>query len=165
MENNLYENGTEVLIFNYIPEWKKEQDFYHFIRGKIIKSEISNDLSYHGSSWNITNYTVLGEDGKEYFGNYKNPHLGDSFFLTEEDYVLFLKRKIAINEDKIQNIRNDNRKIYELINEIELKENHETNVKLVSVFATKEQEELFAKCAKETIFEQINGNKNIVRKR
>ena len=44
------------------------------------------------------NYTVIGEDGKEYFGNYKDPVLGDSFFMTQEDYIHYLERKITRNK-------------------------------------------------------------------
>ena len=62
--------GEEVLIFRYIPEWGINQDFENYVIGKIVKSEMSADLSYHGSPWCIMNYTVLGEDSKEYFGNY-----------------------------------------------------------------------------------------------
>ena len=89
----ILENGTEVLIFNYISGWGLEQDMEHYIRGTIIKSEMSEDLSYHGSPWNVINYTVLGEDGIEYFGNYGKHTLGRNFFMTEEDYIELCKQK------------------------------------------------------------------------
>ena len=112
--------GDELLIFKYIPEWGLHQDYEHFIRGKIIKSEISDDLSYHGSPWYKMNYTVLGEDGKQYFGNYKHPHLGNSFFMTKEDYIYFLKNKLKNNKEKILEITTENKKIQEMINSIQM---------------------------------------------
>ena len=110
----------EVLIFKYIPEWGLHQDYEHFIKGNIIKSEISDDLSYHGSPWYKMNYTVLGEDGKQYFGNYKHPHLGNSFFMTKEDYIYFLKNKLKNNKEKILKITTENKKIQEMINSIQM---------------------------------------------
>lgn len=93
--------GDEVLIFRYIRGWGINQDYEHYTRGNVIKSEMSDDLSYHGSPWCVMNYTVLGEDGTLYFGNYKHPTLGNSFFMTQEDYIHYLERKIANNQGKI----------------------------------------------------------------
>ena len=112
--------GDEVLIFKYITEWGLHQDYEHFIKGIIVKSEISDDLSYHGSPWYKMNYTVLGEDGKKYFGNYKHPHLGNSFFMTKEDYIYYLKNKLINNKEKILEITTENKKIQEMINSIQM---------------------------------------------
>ena len=112
--------GDEVLIFKYITEWGLHQDYEHFIKGKVVKSEISDDLSYHGSPWYKMNYTVLGEDGKKYFGNYKHPHLGNSFFMTKEDYIYYLKNKLINNKEKILKITTENKKIQEMINSIQM---------------------------------------------
>lgn len=100
--------GDEVLVFRYIWEWGINQDHEHYIRGNVIKSEMSDDLSYHGSPWCVMNYTVLGEDGIEYFGNYKHPTLGNSFFMAYEDYIHYLERKIANNQEKILEINEEN---------------------------------------------------------
>ena len=114
--------GDEVLIFKYITEWGLHQDYEHFIKGIIVKSEISDDLSYHGSPWYKMNYTVLGEDGKKYFGNYKHPHLGNSFFMTKEDYIHFLKRKIELNKEKIFEINIENQKYQEIIRSVQIQD-------------------------------------------
>ena len=116
--------GDEVLIFKYITEWGLHQDYEHFIKGIIVKSEISDDLSYHGSPWYKMNYTVLGEDGKKYFGNYKHPHLGNSFFMTKEDYIYYLKNKLINNKEKILEITTENKKIQEIINSIQMEDKH-----------------------------------------
>lgn len=116
--------GDEVLIFKYITEWGLHQDYEHFIKGIIVKSEISDDLSYHGSPWYKMNYTVLGEDGKKYFGNYKHPHLGNSFFMTKEDYIYYLKNKLINNKEKILEITTENKKIQEMINSIQMEDKH-----------------------------------------
>ena len=94
MDEEVLNVGDEVLIFKYIQEWGINQDYEHYIKGYIVKRKMSDDLSYHGSTWNVINYIVIGEDGKEYFGNYKIPTLGNSFFMTQEDYIYYLKRKI-----------------------------------------------------------------------
>ena len=114
-DKEIYENGTEVLIFKYIPSWGVNQDTDNYKKGIIIKSEESHDLSYHGSPWYVTNYTVLGEDGYKYFGNYKEPTLGNSFFMTKEDYISFLKRKINYNKEKIILLEDKNKKIIEKV--------------------------------------------------
>ena len=71
---------------------------------------MSHDLSYNGSPRYVMNYTVLGEDGTLYFRNYKHPTLGNSFFMTQEDYIQYLERKISSNQEKILKINEENLK-------------------------------------------------------
>ena len=125
----IIENGTEVLIFKYTSGCGLNQDMKHYIRGTIIKSVMSEDLSYHGSPWNVINYTVLGEDEIEYFGNYGNHTLGNSFFMTEEDYICYLNRKIKHNKEKIIEIENENSELEELIKNTKTKEIHKMLIK------------------------------------
>ena len=121
MEEEVLNVGEEVLIFKYIREWGINQDYEHYIRGYIVKRKMSDDLSHHGSTWNVMNYIVIGEDGKEYFGNYKRPTLGDSFFMTQEDYIDYLERKIARNQEKILEINKKNQEIQKAIENIQIK--------------------------------------------
>ena len=65
LDKNVIEKGTEVLIFKYMTGWK-EQDMEHFIKGKIIDSEISDNISYFQKPLYVINYKVLGEDGNTY---------------------------------------------------------------------------------------------------
>ena len=126
--------GDEVLIFRYIRYirgWGINQDYEHYTRGIVVKSEMSDDLSYHGSPWNVINYTVLGEDGTLYFGNYKHPTLGDSFFMTQEDYIHYLERKIANNQEKILDINEENQKIQQMIENLKIKSLKQEEPKLV----------------------------------
>ena len=88
--------GDKVLIFNYISSWGIKQDYNRFIEGVVIKKELSDDLSQHGSPWEVMNYKVLGEDGKEYYGNYIEHVLGNSFFMTREDYINHLRYEKSI---------------------------------------------------------------------
>lgn len=113
--------GDEVLVFRYIREWEINQDHEHYIRGNVVKSEMSDDLSYHGSPWCVINYTVLGENGTLYFGNYKHPTLGNSFFMAQEDYIHYLERKIANNQEKILEINEENQKIQQMIEKVKIK--------------------------------------------
>lgn len=123
--------GDEVLIFNYIREWGINQDDEHYIKGSIVKSEMSDDLSYHGSPWYVINYTVLGEDGTIYFGNYKYPTLGNSFFMTQEDYIHYLERKIANNQEKILELNKENQKNKAMIENVQKRETNQDIKKLV----------------------------------
>ena len=130
MEEEVLNVGDEVLIFKYIREWGINQDYEHYIIGHIVKRKISDDLSHHGSTWNVMNYIVIGEDGKEYFGNYKIPTLGDSFFMTQEDYIDYLERKIARNQEKILEINKKNQEIQKMIENVQTKKNQKSLKKL-----------------------------------
>ena len=111
------ENGTKVLIFH---RYEREKEYMsEFIQGEVIKSELSDDLSHHGSPWNVTNYTVLGEDGKEYFGNYRHPTLGDYFFLTIKDYIIYLKGIDEGCDTKIRELKNVKKSINKLLDNIQ----------------------------------------------
>ena len=63
-EEKVLPNGTEVFIFKYIREWGLNQDDANYIKGRIQNSQLTEDLSYHGTEWRKVFYTVLGEDGK-----------------------------------------------------------------------------------------------------
>lgn len=110
-------NGTEVLIFKYVSGLGPKQDDEHYILGIILSSEMSENLSYHGSSWHERIYTVLGKDGNKYIGTYGTGLLGNSFFRTREDHVEILKRKILNNIESISMLQEEN---VEYNNQIEL---------------------------------------------
>lgn len=99
--NNKITEGMEVLIFRYIPEWGYNQDNEHYIIGTVLKKEKYDDVSCHDNSWQKQVYTVLGEDGEVYIGNYGMGLVGNSFFRTREDQIKFLRRNIAINNTNI----------------------------------------------------------------
>ena len=96
----VFEDGTEVLVFRYVQGWR-EQNMDNFVKGRIIKGELSGDLSYHGSPWHVMNYTVLGEDGEKYFGNMRYHTVGDHYFMTREMYIGYLNHKIRNTELRI----------------------------------------------------------------
>ena len=99
--NNKITEGMEVLIFRYIPEWGYNQDNENYIIGTVLKKEKQDDVSCHDNSWQKQVYTVLGEDGEVYTGNYGMGLVGNSFFRTREDQIKFLRRNIAINNANI----------------------------------------------------------------
>ncbi len=125
--DKILKNGTEVLIFNYISGGLYE-DMEHYIRGNVIKSEMSDDLSYHGSPWHVINYTVLGEDGNEYFGNYGEHTLGSNYFMTEEDYINYLNSIIEINNERILEIKEENNKLEEMVKMVKTNTNGKQKV-------------------------------------
>ena len=106
--NNKITEGMEVLIFRYIPEWGYNQDNEHYIIGTVLKKEKYDDVSCHDNSWQKQVYTVLGEDGEVYTGNYGMGLVGNSFFRTREDQIKFLRRNIAINNANIFIIQHRN---------------------------------------------------------
>ena len=96
MEKQL-ENGTKVLVFNYISRLGRNLDYNHYVKGTIVDSEFDE----------VINYTILGEDGKKYFGNYKKHTFGNCIFMTEEDYISYLN-----SEDKLNKINSKKRVLW-----------------------------------------------------
>ena len=117
VNEKVFGNGTEVLIFKYMEGWRN-QDTEHFIRGTIVHSEKSGDISYCGNPLYVMNYTVLGEDGNKYFGNMGHHIFGESFFMTREMYINHLVSILVDNESKIEKINEENKKISDMIKKI-----------------------------------------------
>ena len=120
--NNKITEGMEVLIFRYIPEWGYNQDNEHYIIGTVLKKEKYDDVSCHDNSWQKQVYTVLGEDGEVYIGNYGMGLVGNSFFRTREDQIKFLRRNIAINNTNIFILQHRNSEYNEQIDMLKQKE-------------------------------------------
>ena len=109
-------NGEEVLIFHiYNNEERKE-----YIKGKILSSRESNDLSFHSSSsWYETIYEVIGENGYLYTGTYNHDYIGKYiFFRTPDDHIKYLQEKINANYKKIYDINCENNTYRETINKL-----------------------------------------------
>ena len=101
-------NGTEILIFRYFKSYRNYQDDLNFIKGVIITSKQSEDLSYHGSPYYEQIYEVLGEDGKKYIGTYNSGLIGNYIFRTREDHIKRLKKLIYLNNQELLKIQNQN---------------------------------------------------------
>ena len=106
-------NDEEVLIFK-VSNNTKENDY---IKGKIISSRESNDLSHHSSSsWYETIYDVRGEDGHLYTGTYNRDYIDKYvFFRTTEDHIKYLQEKINRNYRKIYELNSENETYNETI--------------------------------------------------
>ena len=113
-----FENGTEVLIFEYIPGFK-DQDIKHFIRGVILEGEKSENVALCGKPQYVINYIVLGEDGRKYFGNMKDHILGDYFFMTREMYYEYANARVMKNAEKIRTLNGENIEIRNIIMNLE----------------------------------------------
>ena len=72
-------NGTDVLIFIDNKNYNEKTSEINFIKGKIISSKQSDDLSYHGSPWYEQIYTALGENGEEYKATYGSAVINNTF--------------------------------------------------------------------------------------
>ena len=106
-------NGTEVLIIS-------ESNVGKFKKGKIISSKESDDLSYHGSPWYETIYTVQDESGEEYTATYGRAVSGAAYsaIRTVEDHVEKIKFKIENNEEIIEKTQSENNLLHEKIKEL-----------------------------------------------
>ena len=100
MRRNLPE-GTEVFIYKY-NNFKLEYDIGKYIRGKVIRCELTDDLSQHGRPWCEEIYTVLGEDKKEYECTYGR------MIRTPEDHIRYLESLIHSNNDEINKRTKEN---------------------------------------------------------
>ena len=118
-------NGTEVFIFN---NRRIEGNDYEYTKGVVVSSELSDDLSRHGSPWYEQIYTVIDEEGKKYRGCHGQGVSGDSYFRTPIEQVEFLKYQIERNNDKIKKIQKENYEINTMINSI----NNEYNPQIKS---------------------------------
>lgn len=54
-------NGTEVLIFYDFKGQSRGANEREFVKGVVVNSRESNDLSYHGSAWYEQIYNVIDE--------------------------------------------------------------------------------------------------------
>ena len=113
--------GDEVLVFDNSRTIRR--DIEPFVRGKVFESYQSDDIAYHGTPWYVDLYKVRGEDGRTYSGSYRYGELGTSYFLTPEDYILYLYNKINSNHQKIKELNDLNDKLLDEINSVKYQEN------------------------------------------
>ena len=119
--NEIIPNGTQVLVF-YQPTGHKYQNSNEgkFIKGTIISSKESEDLSYHGSPWYVQIYTILGEDGEEYEATHNSNLVGAYLFRTPEEQVDRIKYAIQDNHNKIDDINKENERLTVALNSLQL---------------------------------------------
>lgn len=115
-------NGTEVLIF----EASLYADDTEYIKGTIVSSKLSDDLSMHGSPWYEQIYTVLGEDGNEYVGPCDDGLGWRNYIRTKENYIDFLNKKILNNNKEISIIEKKNEMIKEEIETLKIEKSQKT---------------------------------------
>ena len=132
--DKIISNGTEVLIFsesknNDSKILKKKKS----IKGVIISSKKSEDLSYHGSPWYEQIYTVLGYNGKTYEATYgsENSLIGNVYILTVDHYIKYINHLIEENNKKMIDLQTENESLREMLtyftNYKELIENKASN--------------------------------------
>jgi len=111
--------GTPVLIFKHYREKGLNQDNINYILGTVQNSytveEYGNIVGQERQF-----YSVLGEDGQNYFGTYGTGTIGGSFFRTLDDQVEYLKDMVKKNQEKIMQLRNENETFCELATKISM---------------------------------------------
>lgn len=116
--DKIIQPGTEVLIFNYNPNWGPKQDEELYIKGIVESSEILEEPTMHGSPWMIRFYKVIGEDNDIYYGTYDVNIKGSHYFRTIPDHIDKVKHKIKDNCEQINKLNHDNLELYELISKL-----------------------------------------------
>lgn len=112
----IIENGTQVFILYDSKNYYRKEDETKFVKGIVIDSELSDDLSYHGSPWYVQIYTVLGEDGNEYTATHPSAYIGSYFIRTTEEQIKHMKYVISKNKEKIESIEGQNKELEESLN-------------------------------------------------
>ena len=115
MDGKNIEVGTEVLIFSYRRELGPTQDESEYKRGIVTKVSLSEDLAAHGSVWQEKLFTVLGEDGHNYFGSYGEGSIGGSFFRTPRDQMNVLRLRQEQNKEQIKRLEEENEQYGDMI--------------------------------------------------
>ena len=143
MENSIIKIGDEVLIFESDPKFVSNEN--KFKTGIIKNIEISDkyktiinsvDFNKKPQVLNMFMCTVLGEDGKEYYGSYYfyeyTPY--KVCFLTINDYKHFLYKKWAENDNKKVLLENENNLITKKLDELlKLKQNKIQNFDVLAI--------------------------------
>ncbi len=127
---DVIENGEEVLIFH---ESGSCRDIKKFIKGKVINSYDSDDLSWHGSPWYVKIYDVLGENGQEYTCTYGHAlnFITSYCIKTVDDYLACVQYTMRDNKNKIEEIRKHNKVLLDIKNSLLEGSNIEENSKIL----------------------------------
>ena len=156
IDSKLVLNGTKVILFD--DNCKNSDDYLDY--GVIVDSEIAS----FGTDY-VIKYSVLGKDGSRYECSYKDSFFNNIYFFTIEEYINHLKNQInelGMIVDKKRIIVDELNRFLEKDNSnISNNRNINTNddnksvpasrVIPTPIFFTKEQEEMFFKCAKESM--------------
>lgn len=117
--NEVVQNGEIVFVFTGFAS-PSERDDTKYIKGKVISSQQSDDLSYHGSSWYVQIYKVLLENGQTVTCTEGSPYsfISNHFFRTAENYLHVINYDVSENNKKISELKKYNQALLEVANEI-----------------------------------------------
>lgn len=112
-------NGEEVLLF------RESQDIHHknvnktkYIKGVVVSSRDSENLSYHGSEWYERIYTIIDDEGKSYEATYNRAYIGPFYIRTIKEHIVNLRETIQDNYDKMRELYADNEIISKSLEEL-----------------------------------------------
>ena len=88
------------------------------MKGVVVNSRESNDLSYHGSAWYEQIYNVIDENGRNYEATYGNAYVGSFFIRTIEHHMSVIKSKIADNNEEICALNKENGELNATLEEL-----------------------------------------------
>lgn len=112
-------NGEEVLLF------RESQDIHHrnvnktkYIKGVVVSSKDSENLSYHGSEWYERIYTIIDDEGKSYEATHNIAYIGPFYIRTIKEHIVNLREAIQDNYDKMRELYADNEIISKSLEEL-----------------------------------------------
>ena len=112
-------NGEEVLLF------RESQDIHHrnvnktkYIKGVVVSSKDSENLSYHGSEWYERIYTIIDDEGKSYEVTHNIAYIGPFYIRTIKEHIVNLREAIQDNYDKMRELYADNEIISKSLEEL-----------------------------------------------
>ena len=112
-------NGEEVLLF------RESQDIHHrnvnktkYIKGVVVSSKDSENLSYHGSEWYERIYTIIDDEGKSYEATHNIAYIGPFYIRTMKEHIVNLREAIQDNYDKMRELYADNEIISKSLEEL-----------------------------------------------
>ena len=116
MEERL-KNGEEVLIFRNVSDIY-EQTESDFIKGTIIYSYKSKNLSYKKDPFYVWIYKVMGEDNKEYECSNGMIIYGTDYMMKPIDYLKKIRSMLLDNHHEIKRLEEINKSLVKTINNL-----------------------------------------------
>ena len=116
MEERL-KNGEEVLIFRNVSDIY-EQNENEFIKGTIIDSFMSKNLSYNKKPFYVWIYKVCGEDHKIYECANGMIIYGTDYMMRPIDYLKKIRSMLLDNHHEIERLEEINKSLIKTINSL-----------------------------------------------
>lgn len=117
----IIENGTEVLIFNYVDISNIKSNYNKYIIGNVKNYNEKYESAYKKV------YEIIGEDGKIYYASHKYPKQGIPFYIrTREEHINSLNDYLTSNNGLIIKLNQENQELQIIVDSLNQEEKHKT---------------------------------------